>query len=103
MACRCPKQIRRRVVPKLWGDNRSHGTGRFGGLDAGRRDCEADYPLRFGIAGLDLTGLSQKCRKEQRVIGAPRPQSAAVDRHLMGCAGDSQRSEEHTSELQSLM
>src|SRR3546814_8950044 len=76
MACRCPKQIRRRVVPKLWGDSRSHGTGRFGGLDAGRRDCEADYPLRFGIAGLDLTGLSQKCRK---------------------------RSEEHKSELQSLM
>src|SRR3546814_10490420 len=82
--------------------------------------CSSD----LGIAGLDLTGLSQKCRKEQRVIGAPRPQSAAVDRHLMGCAGDSQshepsdlvslarvdvgrqprtRSEEHTSELQSLM
>src|SRR3546814_12218351 len=53
----------------------------------------ADYPLRFGIAGLDLTGLSQKCRKEQRVIGAPRPPSAAVDRPLMGCAGDSQSHE----------
>src|SRR3546814_13034372 len=101
MACRCPKQIRRRVVPKLWGDNRSHGTGRFGGLDAGRRDCEADYTLRFGIAGLDTTGLAQKCRKEQRVIGAPRPKSAAVDRNLMGWGGESQSQDRKSTRLNS--
>src|SRR5262245_45955432 len=88
----------RKIIVDTYGGAARHGGGAFSGKDPSKVDRSAAYAARWVAKNVVAAGAAQRCEVQVAyAIGVAHPVSILVETF-----GTSSRSEEHTSELQSL-